>query len=210
MKTFAIFGTFFLVIVCAFGSDTSITNESDVVQREKLFQRFIKEMHDATSKMSTNMDVTFPTNFDTPFFRNFFNQMVVDPSFGLRWDEVPAPTMTNSNAMAAVEAFVVTNGWNMYTNGLVFAMGSNKPNAIRGLPWIVIHDREFPALTDHGILYVMLTGWNLECNGVAYNPKTNAFAWGIRGFKHIGQHWYAWIAPEDTDKLTQQYEGAKP
>src|SRR5512136_2531164 len=32
--------------------------------------------------------------------------------FGPHWDSVPPPTITGSNRMAAVEAFVATNGWN--------------------------------------------------------------------------------------------------
>src|SRR3954463_2397563 len=38
--------------------------------------------------------------------------------FGPYWDSVPSPTITGSNRMAAVEAFVATNGWNMSTGVL--------------------------------------------------------------------------------------------
>ncbi len=139
-----------------------------------------------------------------------FNQMVIHPSFGYHWDEVPAPTMTGSNDMAAVNAFIAANGWDMHKDWSVFsgfAPGKTKP--ILGLPWTAIHDREFPAVTHGGILYVFFTGWHHNCNGIAYNPKTNTFAPGLAGFKHIGLHWYVWATADDTTKMAQEYEGAK-
>ena len=99
----------------------------------------------------------------------------------------------------------------MQTGNLVFGYGMEKPKKIRGLPWKVICDREFNAVSHEGILYVLFPSVQRHAgNGVAYNPKTNAFAPAISGFKHVGQHWYAWGQPEDPIKLTQQYEGQKP
>src|SRR5205814_8197349 len=108
-----------------------------------------------------------------------------------------------------VQAFIATNGWNMQTGNFVFTYGLEKPKKIRGLPWECIREREFPALTHDGILYVILTGWHHDCNGIAYNPTTNSFPPAIRGFKHLGEHWYAWAQPEDPITLSQQYEGHK-
>src|SRR5205809_7637406 len=59
------------------------------------------------------------------------------------------------------------------------------------------------------ILYVVLTAWHHDCDGIAYNPTTNSFPPAIRGFKHLGEHWYAWAQPEDPITLSQQYEGHK-
>ena len=212
MRFAILFAALVAVVTGVFAADTTVTNESEAAQQERLFQRFLKEMRgEEQSKAPTNFDVSFMTNLDTPSFREMFKRMfVVHPSFGLRWDEVPPPTITDSNAMKGVDEFITTNGWNMYTNGYVFALNINKPKTIRDLPWQAIHDREFPALTDQGILYVEFGGFGGGCNGVAYNPKTNSFAWGIRGFKPVGQHWYVWLAPEDMGKRIQQYEGDKP
>jgi hypothetical protein len=139
----------------------------------------------------------------TPIARN----VIIYKAFGLRWDAVPAPTMAGTNALAAVQAYVATNGWNMQTGGLLFTYGREEPRPIRGLPWKAIHKVEFPALTHNGILYVILSGFHHDCGGVAYNPKTNSFPMGISGFKHIGQHWYVWTQPEGEIVLSQEYEG---
>jgi len=70
-----------------------------------------------------------------------------------------------------VQAFIATNGWNMHTGNVVLTYGLEKTKRIRGLPWECIREREFPALTHDGILYVVLTGWHHDCNGIAYNPR---------------------------------------
>ena len=108
--------------------------------------------------------------------------------------------------MAAVEAFIATNGWNMQTNGSPFWEGRSK--MIRGLPWRSMSRQEFVAVTEGGILYVLSNpGSHHDCAGVAYNPLTNRFAPTIRGFKPIGGHWYVWIQPEfQSLTFPQQYE----
>jgi hypothetical protein len=93
------------------------TNAFKDPELEKLYQRFVREMKAAQSNLPADERIT---NFDTPFMREDFKRTVVHPSFGLRWDEVPAPSMTNINAMAEVDAFVATNGWNMETNNCAF------------------------------------------------------------------------------------------
>lgn len=210
MKPLAIFIAFVFLLPAALAADMTVTNESEAAQQEQLFQRFLKEMRKAQFEAPTNTDVSYLTNLDTPTFREYFKRMVVDPSFGYRWDEVPAPTMTGSNAMAAVNAFVATNGWDMQKDGGVFCVAfPDKSKPMRGLPWTVIHNREFRAVTYNGILYVFFTGFHDDSSGVAYNPNTNTFTTGIDGFKPIGQHWYVWIQPEEYVKLAQEYEGAK-
>ena len=135
--------------------------------------------------------------------------LIVHPSFGILWDEMPRPTVAGTNALAAVHQFVATNGWNMYTGTVVTFSFIKKRGKIRGLPWEAIREREFSAVTHNDVLYVILSGWHHDYSGVAYNPKTNAFPKGIRGFKHIGQHWYAWSQPEFPGTLPQEYEGQK-
>jgi hypothetical protein len=200
VNAFATFGASLLFLI------SGLAAESEVEQREKLYQRFLSEMREKGGL--TNLGLS-RTDFDTPMIRQAFDRMIVHPSFGLRWDEVPAPTLLGTNAMAGVQAFIATNGWNMHTGNLTFTYGLDKPKAIRGLPWEAIRGREFPALTHRGILYVLSSGWHHDCSGLAYNPNTNAFPSAIRGFKHIGQHWYAWAQPEDPITLSQEYEGKK-
>lgn len=111
--------------------------------------------------------------------------------------------------MTAVESFIATNGWNMHTGALVFTYGFDKPLPIRGLPWRSLKAKQFPALTHDGIFYVILDGWHHDCNGVAYNPKTNRFPPEIAGFRPIGDHWYVWAQPEFPITLKQVYEGER-
>jgi hypothetical protein len=147
-----------------------------------------------------------------------FESTVVDPSFGLKWDEVPAPTLLGSNAMSAVNSFVATNGWNMQTNDCIFDCiiddnNEAKSKQIRGLPWAAIHEQEFPAVTHDNILYVFFRGFHHDGHGVAYNPLTNHFAATIDSFKPIGEHWYVWAFHHEFPSSVAQpkiYEGAKP
>ena len=227
----------FSMAVCTFADDGTATNESEAVQREKLHQRVLKEMREAISSdgtatndseavqreklyqfllkksrelASTNKVVSSLTNsLDTPGGREAFNRMIyIHPSFGFSWDSVPAPTMTGSNAMAVVDAFIATNGWDMQKDGYVFSVfARDKSKPISGLPWKVIYDRQFPAVTYNGILYVCLAAFHDDSIGVAYNPKTNTFAKAFN-FKPIGQHWYVWAETEQFSETPQEYEGA--
>jgi len=204
----------FLTVVCILrglvAADLTVTNDTKEIQQERLLQRFLKEVKKWQSEAPTNFDVSYMKYYYTPEFREyFFKEMVVDPTFGYRWDEVPAPTMTGTNAMAAVYGFIATNGWDMQKDGYIFSITADKSKPISGLPWTVIHDREFPAVTHDGILYVFFTGWHWIDSGVAFNPGTNTFAENMLGFKPIGQHWYVWATSDDGQKMAQQYEGAK-
>ena len=124
-----------------------------------------------------------------------------------QWDSMSRPDIHGRGAMTAVESFIATNGWNMQSNGPPFEMGQHW-RTIRGLPWRRLKDREFAALTQNGILYVLSNpGWHHDSAGVAYNPQTNRFGPTIRGFKPIGSHWYVWFQPEfQSHTFTQQYE----
>lgn len=178
----------------------------EVAQREKLFQRLLKEERESMGL--TNAESNVP-DFLLGYTRAMFDQMIVHPSFGLHWDEVPAPTITGSTALEAVSNFIAANGWNMETNqNPVFTMGATlKP--IHGLPWTVIQNRDFEAMTHGGVLYVVFSCSHHNCNGVAYNPNTNSFAPVIQGFKPIGQHWYVWAQPDIQTPMEQEYEGQK-
>lgn len=203
-----------LIAINSIAADGTVTNDSPAAQKERLFQRFLKEMQ---KKDPSDFD-SYSTNTEArSAIRIVFESMIVDPSFGLKWDEVPAPTLTGSNAMSAVNSFVATNGWNMQTNDCAFDCYSDKGDCeiskpIRGLPWAVIKEREFPAVTHNGILYVFFKGFHHDGSGVAYNPQTNNFTKSIDSFKPIGQHWYTWAFDHEfrpTSPQPQIYEGAK-
>ena len=137
-----------------------------------------------------------------------FRGLIVHPSFGIAWDEVPPPTLTNASAMAEVNAFITANGWNMDGNGPGIRGLSEKRCPIQGLPWREIRDRRFQAVTADGILYVMLRGWNGFITGVAFNPRTNAISHSVDGFKPLGDHWYVWVqTPFPDSTLPRIYEG---
>ncbi|HEY2083043.1 MAG TPA: hypothetical protein VGI88_09685, partial [Verrucomicrobiae bacterium] len=190
-------------------------------QKERLFQRFVKEMQQQMQEMqksdpSNKWDFTNAEAQES--LRFVFESAIVDPSFGLGWDEVPAPTLVGSNAMSAVDSFVAIHGWNMQTNDCIFDCISGDDNQakskpIRGLPWAVIHKQEFPAVTHNGILYVFFRGFHHDGHGVAYDPQTNQFPDTIDVFKPIGQHWYVWAFDHEdpqTVKKPRVYEGLKP
>jgi hypothetical protein len=186
-------------LVLADAAEVTDTNKIEAAQWQRIYAR-----------MRTEMGIT---NVDEMMKMPLFRDVIVHPAFGIYWDEVPAPTMTNSTAMGAVDAFVSTNGWNMQKDGRVFCpysrptVGPDWSKPIRSLPWTEIYDREFPAVTYNGILYVFFTGWHGNNKGVAYNPKTNAFVTSLAAIKPIGQHWYAWATTDDLSKGPQQYEG---
>lgn len=188
----------------------SSSADSEAVQRERLYQQFLVEIRQMRQEMRESAVLTNAnlsgTNFDTQF-RWIFDQMLVDPSFGLRWDGVPPPTIVGLHAMDRVDAFIATNGWNMEREDWRVIDMTDNDKPIRGLPWAVIQDREFQAVTHGGILYVMFSGWHHNCSGVAYNPATNAFPKRILGFKPIGEHWYVWAEADSPLKLVQEYEG---
>jgi hypothetical protein len=197
------------------GADNAPTNDSPAAQKERLYQRFVKEMEELDpsdpGRSSTNAEARAA-------FRHVFESVIVDPSFGLKWDEVPAPTLVGSNALSSVYSFVDINGWNMQTNDCIFDCISGRDNQakskpIRGLPWVAIHEQEFPAVTHDAILYVFFRGFHHDGHGVAYNPHTNHFAATIDCFKPIGQHWYAWAFDHEFRPSVPQpqiYEGTKP
>ena len=204
------------IAINSFAADNAITNDSPAAQKERLYQRFLKEMLPEMQKLDPSNSVWSFTNAEAQSsLRMVFETVIVDPSFGLKWDEVPAPTLVGSNALSAVNAYVATNGWNMETNSWVFdsLTDDDKSKPIRGLPWAVIHDREFPAITHDGILYVFFGGFHHDGSGVAYNSHTNNFSGTVDAFKPIGQHWYVWAFDHEDptrDHQPQIYEGAKP
>jgi hypothetical protein len=195
MMRLATFGVLLFSVVLAKAAEVTVTNSTEAAQWQRIYQR-----------MRTEMGIT---NVEEMMKIPIIRARIVHPAFGIYWNEVPAPTLTVTNAMAAVDAFVSTNGWDMQTDGVVFCpeWAPDKSKLICGLPWTEIHDREFPAVTHSGILYVFFTGWHYNNQGVAYNPKTNAFALGLAAFKPIGQHWYVWAMTDDNWKGPQLYEG---
>ena len=222
MRHFLVIIAFTFIATNLFAADNTLTNNSPEAEKERLFQRFVKEMQQRTQEMQkldpTNLDLSFTNPEGQAALRMVFESAIVDPSFGLNWDEVPAPTILGSNAMAAIDSFVATNGWNMQTNDCIFDCISDDDNQakskpVRGLPWAVIHEQEFPAVTHDHILYVFFRGFHHDGHGVAYNPQTNHFAATIDSFKPIGEHWYVWEFDHEFRTSVAQpqiYEGAKP
>jgi hypothetical protein len=222
MKHFLNVIAFGYIAVISFAADNIVTNDSPAAQKERLFQRFVKEMQQKMQGMQkldpSSSNFSFTNAEAQASLRFVFESIIVDPSFGLAWDEVPAPTLLGPDAMSAVTSFVATNGWNMQTNDCIFdCISDNDKEAtsrpIRGLPWAAIHEREFPAVTHNGILFVCFGGFHHDGHGVAYNPHTNHFAATIDAFKPIGQHWYAWEFDHEFPPHVpppQIYEGSKP
>ncbi|HZR21516.1 MAG TPA: hypothetical protein VFE51_29815 [Verrucomicrobiae bacterium] len=128
---------------------------------------------------------------------------------GPRWERMGPPDINGKKGMAAVDAFIATNGWEMNSSPLAFAFGFGQSVPLKGLPWKRLANREYPVLTHGGVLYVALEGWHHDVIGVAYNPRTNSFAAGVMGFKPLADHWYVWTFAEldDSIKLTKRYEG---
>jgi len=193
MKASGLLGALLMAFISAPAAEVSTTADSEVAQWPRIAERLRVEMG--------------VTNFTEFTNHSLLRASIVHPSFGIRWDEVPPPTITGSTAMASVDAFIATNGWNMQTGSLGAFVFVEKRQRIRGLPWQAIRDREFQAVTHDGVLYVILKGWHHNYSGVAYNPKTNVFPRGIVGFKPLRDHWYVWAQPEDPVTLPQLYEG---
>jgi hypothetical protein len=213
MKTVASFGILTLCLTSLWAAEPPLHTSSEAEERERLFQRLVGEILAEMRETETFTNQALSaSNLDNPLIRQVFSQMIVHPSFGLRWDETPAPTVRDKNAMAAVEAFIATNGWSMHTGSFVpgYGLGLERAGTIRGLPWEVIRDRDFKAVTHEGILFVILApAGHDSCRGVAYNPRTNSFPPTINGFKPLGQHWYAWIQHEDPVMALREYEGQR-
>ena len=128
--------------------------------------------------------------------RGIFDLNWIHSSFGVNWDEIPPPTIRGPNAANGAETFASAHGWNMGTNAPPALWYTKQYGApITGLPWTVIHDREFQATTLGGVLYVPLRYGpvfdGFACSGVAYNPSTNRMP-EVRALKHLGDHWYVW------------------
>src|SRR5262245_37100162 len=113
------------------------------------------------------------------------------------WKKVSPPDIQGASALASVDRFIATNGWNMYTNsGAVLWEYEERPKYITGLPWTAFSTNQFRAISRDGILYVLFdSGFHHDYSGVAYNPHTNRFPDCVRGFKPIGGHWYVWLQP---------------
>ena len=127
------------------------------------------------------------------------------------WEVMETPDVTGKQGMAAVEAFVASNGWEMVSSPLAFSYGTTNARLLQGLPWTRLSARGYPALTHGGILFVALYGFHHDVVGVAYNPNTNTFPPEVLGFKSLTNHWYVWTCAElhPSTKLTRRYEGQK-
>jgi hypothetical protein len=129
------------------------------------------------------------------------------------WERMENPDIKDQTAMAAVDSFVATYGWNMNKSPMALVHpGGGRQGRFRGLPWTRLADSSYPALTSRGIFYVALKIYDNNASGVAYNPDTNQFPREVAGFKPLADHWYVWTfvgAPAGKPKLTRRYEGEK-
>jgi len=208
--------------IAANASDNQPLEESEAAKKERLYQQSLTEFRSGISELERNLPEAMRDSGVTniansargeSMFRELFEANWIHSSFGLRWDEVPPPTLHGTNSTEGVRAFVAGHGWQMNTNELAFVLWDARKRGIPfiGLPWQAIQHREFRAVTDQGILYVPLRYGpifeGLACSGVAYNPRTNRFPATLRGFKHIGDHWYVW-RQGDPPPGPYDYEGS--
>jgi hypothetical protein len=200
---------------------------SEAAKKEAAYQQFRQEAPRFLTSFLTNMlagadkrdvtnllaggDIRDVSNFwnsadGDKLFRDLFEANWIHSSFGLRWDEIPPPTIRGSNATVELDRFVSEHGWNMLTNDAVLLfLIREQGDPIKGLPWEAIRERTFKAATQQGILFIPLRGvWPSGASGLAYNPHTNRFHF-VREFKHIGDHWYVWQQSDSGDQSF--YEG---
>ena len=123
------------------------------------------------------------------------------------WDAMSPPDIHGTNALASINAFVASHGWNMQTSGPPFE-ANIRAGQITGVPWKKLRGRQLSAITQGGILYVVTEeGLHHDLIGIAFNPQTNKFGPTIRGFRPLGEHWYVWTQPEfQAMTLVQKYE----
>lgn len=203
-------------------SDAPPADEDEAAKKERRFQRLLQELRNAMTSLQTNrndeLNQAGVSNYlasaeHESLVRTWFEESWIHSSFGRYWDEVPPPTLTNEPAMASVRSYLATNGWNMWTNPPIFSFIQDREHRrfppIRGLPWEVLKDREFSALTHSGILYVVLRPvGRFGSAGVAYDPNTNRLPRTIHAYKPLAGHWYTWAQSEDgPGALLRRYEG---
>ena len=195
MKPFTALAVFLCCFILLSNAESASSNDTEAAQWKRIDER-----------MRDDVGIT---NFLSTTSEPLLRSLIVHPAFGIRWDEVPPPTLTSSSSMSGVNSFISTNGWNMHSGVLgPFVWAKNKTR-IRGLPWNEIQHREFYAVTCEGILFVQFTGWHYNDNGVAFNPKTNSFDRSIKAFKPIKDHWYVWAQSDDNFYGPRIYEGGR-
>jgi len=205
-----------LLLLTAVGE--SAQEESEAAKKERMFQETLREIQRGLAELDAKQakealpegartSLVSNTNIE-PMLRQFFDSNWIHSSFGRRWDDIPAPTIVGSNAVASAERFIAENGWDMLTNRFTFlTLITQQGEDIRGLPWEVIKDRTFRAATHHGVLFIPLRfSIPVGSSGVAYNPRTNRLD-SVRAFKHLGGHWYAWLQDDIGHPTESRYEG---
>jgi hypothetical protein len=202
-------------------ADPPSAQDAEAEKRELLFRRWEAILQAGWSDAAALRIESRPSletnaamiDLQRQWTRGLFDLMYIHSSFGLYWDEIPLPTIRGPEAIKGAERFVADHGWNMGTNmppALWYTKQYGAP--ITGLPWIVIHGREFRATTLGGVLYVPLRYGpvfdGFACSGVAYNPATNRMPC-VRAFKHLGDHWYLWQtgSPPEGPTIYEGQEG---
>jgi len=90
VKLFVIFGAMGLALVFVGVAEPPISSDSEAAQWQRISNRLRTEW-----RVTNFVDFT-----NHPLLR----ALIVHPVFGLHWDEVPPPTMTNMEALASVHA----------------------------------------------------------------------------------------------------------
>jgi hypothetical protein len=201
--------------------DMQSEDEIEGAKKERMYQEWRQALREALAQTEANLPAGERhglTNFAESSYgekmvRDIFEAAWIHSSFGMSWDQIPAPTIRGSNATVGVETFIAEHGWNMLTNAtdflfLITLERRGKP--LRGLPWDVLKERTFKAATHQGILYIPLRDhMPMGSSGLAYNPQTNRFH-SVRDYRPIGDHWYVWKQTDTASDERSWYEGEMP
>jgi hypothetical protein len=214
-SSLAVKTSYLSLLVCAFAC--AAAEPSDDVTNEVLDGERLKQMvHSLHERGFTNLA---EADLRRDFSVWITNMFTVHAGLPVRIADWPAPQLSDTNRLVQIRGFIEKHGWEMY-DGERFIIGMGvQTQPIRGLPWMEIAERTFPAVTHDGILYVVLMGFGPESGGVAWNPSTNRFDSMINGFKPLGGGWYYWkqtMSPsqpgdriyEDETSKTGQQDGA--
>jgi hypothetical protein len=209
-----------LVLATTMGAgDMQSEDKVEAMRKERMYEEWMQTLREKLTETQANLHAGerhgFTNVADSAYgermMRDVFEANWIHSSFGLSWDQVPAPTVRGSSATVGMESFITEHGWNMLTNDFLFLITLDRHGKpIHGLPWDALRERTFKAATHKGILYIPLrSGMPMGSSGLAYNPMTNRFHL-VRDFRPIGDHWYVWKQTDTASQERSYYEGEKP
>jgi hypothetical protein len=106
-----------LVALTVSGAEVSGTNGTAADPMLRLYEQIYEQLTNEKGAITNEEMMKMP----------IAREAIVYKAFGGVWNSVSAPTITAPEALASVQAFVATNGWNMQTGGLLFTYGLDKP-----------------------------------------------------------------------------------